>query len=107
MKKLLALIVIFLILLLVIRGWWNNELSPVSKDTVEKRVVIEKWKRLEIKAKYNAEEEALESELEKQTVTAPDKRKKAEEGYKKSVNVLDGKISDLRKILFRKKSVKN
>lgn len=46
MRKLFALIAIFLILLMVIRGWWSMNLSPVGKDMQTKTVIIAKGKSL-------------------------------------------------------------
>ncbi|MEK7616755.1 MAG: endolytic transglycosylase MltG [Patescibacteria group bacterium] len=63
MKKLLALIVIFLILLLVMRGWWESVLSSFSKDTTEKRIVIEKGKNVKDIATLLKKENLIRSEL--------------------------------------------
>ncbi len=63
MKKLLALLIIFLVLLFVARGWWENALSPVSKDTTEKRVVIEKGKNVKDIAAILKKENLIRSEL--------------------------------------------
>lgn len=46
MKKLLALVIIFLILLFVIRGWWNSQLAAVSSDKLTKNMIIAKGKSL-------------------------------------------------------------
>lgn len=63
MKKLFALVVIFLILLLVARGFWNSQLSPVSKDMIEKRIVIEKGKGVKDIAILLKKENLIRSEL--------------------------------------------
>lgn len=42
MRKLLALLIIFIALLFVLRGWWSSQLSPVSQDTQTKKVIIAK-----------------------------------------------------------------
>lgn len=44
MKKLLVLVLIFLFPLLALRGWWVHELSAVSNDKVNKKVIIAKGK---------------------------------------------------------------
>src|SRR3989344_1705270 len=44
MKKLLALLLVLLIPLFMMKGWWNSQLSPVSKVGEEKKVVVEKGK---------------------------------------------------------------
>lgn len=46
MKKLSALVLIFLLALLVIRGFWNNRLGPVSSNQEFKIILIEKGKSL-------------------------------------------------------------
>ena len=42
MKKLLALVIIFLLLLFTARGWWSNQTGSVSDDKVTRTVVIAK-----------------------------------------------------------------
>lgn len=41
MRKILAVIVIILIVFLFIKGWWGNQLSPVSTEKSTKIIVIE------------------------------------------------------------------
>ena len=42
MKRLFSLVIIFLILFLIIRGWWEDQLTPSSKDENIKTVIIPK-----------------------------------------------------------------
>lgn len=63
MKKLLALVIIFLALLLVARGWWNLQLSPVSSDQTTKNVIIQKGKSLNDIANQLKEENLIRSKL--------------------------------------------
>ncbi len=44
MRKILALIIILISLFLIARGWWSNQLAPVSESKEYKIVLIEKGK---------------------------------------------------------------
>ena len=44
MKRLLALIIIFLAVLLIISGWWNSQLAAVSSDLTFQKIVIARGK---------------------------------------------------------------
>ena len=63
MKKLLALIIIFLVMLFVARGWWNSQLSAVSSDKSEKTVIIAKGKSVPDIADQLKKEELIRSPL--------------------------------------------
>lgn len=63
MKKLLALIIIFLFLLFAARGWWNLQLSAVSSQKSEKTVIIAKGKSVSQIADQLKKEELIRSPL--------------------------------------------
>ena len=62
-KKLLALLLVLLIPLFMVKGWWNTQLSPVSEDTIPKKIVIEKGKPVSDIGKQLKEENLIRSEL--------------------------------------------
>lgn len=63
MKKLFALVLIFLILLLIAGGWWNLQLSPVSPDQTPKTVIIAKGKSVNEIATQLKKENLIRSPL--------------------------------------------
>ncbi|MBI2040200.1 endolytic transglycosylase MltG [Candidatus Microgenomates bacterium] len=63
MRKILAILVIFLALILVIVGWWNNQLGPVSSDTSTKEVIIAKGQSLSQIADQLQKEGLIKSSL--------------------------------------------
>lgn len=63
MKRLLALVVVVLLLLFAARGWWDNQLSPVSDDKNSKTVVIAKGSSVEEIANQLKKENLIKSPL--------------------------------------------
>lgn len=61
MKRLLALVVIFLLLLFAIRGWWMMVLAPFSKDQETKTIIIPNGKGLNEIAKQLQDEKLIRS----------------------------------------------
>ena len=63
MKKLLAVIIIFLALLFAARGWWNSQLSAVSSYKEEKTIIIAKGKSVNEIANQLKQEGLIKSPL--------------------------------------------
>src|SRR5437870_592481 len=63
MKKLLALVIIFLLLLLGVGGWWKLQLSPVSTDKQEKSIIISKGQGVSATADQLEKEGLIRSSL--------------------------------------------
>lgn len=63
MKKLLAVVIIFLILFFIAKGWWSNQLSKVSSDNSTRVFVIAKGAGVAEIAKKLKEENLIRSEL--------------------------------------------
>lgn len=61
MKRLFALVIIFLMLLFVVRGWWMENLAPFSKDQQTKTIIIPKGKSLNEIAKQLQDEKIISS----------------------------------------------
>lgn len=63
MKKILAVIIIFLALLFAARGWWNSQLSAVSSEKEEKTIIIAKGKSVSEIAEQLKKERLIKSPL--------------------------------------------
>lgn len=63
MKRLFSLVIIFLILFLVMRGWWNGQLAPSSKDENTKIVIIPKGKSADDIGKLLKNENLIKSDF--------------------------------------------
>ena len=63
MKKVMALVIIFLLSLIVLGGWWKVQTSPVSSDTTTKVVVIPKGEGISAIAKRLKDENLIRSPL--------------------------------------------
>lgn len=62
MKKLPALIIIFLLVLVALRGWWGSQLAPVSTENKEKTIIIVKGSNVDDIAKQLKNKNLIRSE---------------------------------------------
>lgn len=63
MKKFITIIIFMTIIIFIAKGWWNSQLAPVSKEKVEKKVIIAKGMTVRGIAKQLKKENLIRSEL--------------------------------------------